>query len=141
MMIITCPCKKKKFKIDSSLIPIEGRKLQCGSCEKVWFYKIPESTELRLSDNQIIKENSINSSSNDETTKDQKKNIKVNFGSILFKGFSYLIIFIITLIAIFIILDTFKSPLSNIFPNLEMFLFNLIETLKDIKFFIKDLFY
>tara|TARA_B100002019_G_C20885346_1_gene410757 strand:- start:51 stop:476 length:426 start_codon:yes stop_codon:yes gene_type:complete len=139
MMIITCPCKKKKFKIDSSLIPIEGRELQCGSCEKVWFYKIPESTEVRLSDKQTIKENTINSSLNDETTKDKKNDIKVNFGSILFKGFSYLIILIITLIALFIILDTFKSPLNNIFPKLELFLFNLIETLKDIKFFIKDL--
>ena len=138
-MIITCPCKKKKFKIDNSLIPIEGRKLQCGSCEKIWFYKIPESTELRLSDNQTIEESTINSSLNDETTKNQKTNIKVNFGSVLFKSFSYLIIFIITLIAIFIILDTFKSPLSNLFPDLELFLFNLIETLKDIKSFIIDL--
>ena len=38
-MIITCPCEKKQFKIDSSLIPNEGRELQCGSCERVWFYK------------------------------------------------------------------------------------------------------
>ena len=29
--MITCPCKKK-FKIDSSLIPQEGRELQCGTC-------------------------------------------------------------------------------------------------------------
>ena len=33
-MIITCPCEKKQFEIDSSLIPQEGRELQCGSCEK-----------------------------------------------------------------------------------------------------------
>ena len=38
-MIITCPCKKKQFKIDSSLIPNGGRELQCGSCERVWFYE------------------------------------------------------------------------------------------------------
>ena len=38
-MIITCPCKKKKFEIDAALIPDEGRTLKCGSCDEVWFYK------------------------------------------------------------------------------------------------------
>ena len=41
-MIITCPNCNKQFKIDSSLIPNEGRDLQCGSCNNVWFYKIEE---------------------------------------------------------------------------------------------------
>ena len=39
-MIITCPNCNKQFKIDSSLIPDEGRDLQCGSCNNVWFYKV-----------------------------------------------------------------------------------------------------
>ena len=38
-MFITCPNCKKKFKIDLSLIPIDGRDLKCGSCEHIWFYK------------------------------------------------------------------------------------------------------
>ena len=38
-MIITCPNCNKQFKTDISLIPDEGRELQCGSCDKVWFYK------------------------------------------------------------------------------------------------------
>ena len=46
---------------------------------------------------------------------------------------------IISFIAVIILLDTFKSPLYSFFPNLELFLFNLTETLKDIKFFVKDL--
>ena len=37
-MIITCPCAKKKFKIDANLIPATGRELKCGSCGHVWFY-------------------------------------------------------------------------------------------------------
>ena len=37
-MIITCECGKKKFNIDSSLIPEEGRLLKCGSCSKIWHY-------------------------------------------------------------------------------------------------------
>ena len=41
-MIITCPNCNKQFKIDNSLIPDEGRNLQCGLCNHVWFYKIEE---------------------------------------------------------------------------------------------------
>ena len=37
-MIINCECGKKKFNIDSSLIPNEGRLLKCGSCSKIWHY-------------------------------------------------------------------------------------------------------
>ena len=39
-MIITCPSCKKKFEIDQKLIPLEGRMLQCGSCDRQWFFKI-----------------------------------------------------------------------------------------------------
>ena len=41
-MIITCPNCKKKFNIDPTLIPEDGRDLQCGSCSHVWFYKTEE---------------------------------------------------------------------------------------------------
>ena len=41
-MIISCPSCKKSFQIDSSLIPIEGRNLKCGSCGHVWFFKSEE---------------------------------------------------------------------------------------------------
>ena len=55
------------------------------------------------------------------------------------KFFSYLIVFVISLGALIILVDTLKTPLINIFPGLEMLLFNLYETLKDIKLFIIDL--
>ena len=42
-MIIACPNCNKQFKIDNSLIPDEGRDLQCGSCNHLWFYKIEEN--------------------------------------------------------------------------------------------------
>ena len=38
-MIITCPCGVKKFEIDATLIPDNGRNLECGSCGHVWFFK------------------------------------------------------------------------------------------------------
>ena len=44
-MIITCPYCDKKFKVDAELIPAEGRKLQCGSCDRKWHYKL-DNTNL-----------------------------------------------------------------------------------------------
>ena len=57
----------------------------------------------------------------------------------LLKIFNYFIVLIITVIAAIIFLDTFKNNLSSVFPNLELFLYNLFETIKDINLFIKDL--
>ena len=162
-MIIECPCKKKKFNIDINLIPAEGRNLQCGSCDRVWFYRkedsIPE-TPL-INEDIAIKENEESDNSNDDKSKDQiiKQPIKENkkpkseLSAInetenkpelvkqtqSSKFFSYLIVFIISLGALIILLDTLKAPLINIFPGLEVLLFNLYETLKDIKLFIIDL--
>ena len=53
--------------------------------------------------------------------------------------FSYLLVSIISFIALIIVVDTLKSPLINLFPDLEIILFNLFETLKDVKLFIIDL--
>ena len=53
-MIITCPNCNKQFKIDNSLIPDEGRDLQCGSCNHVWFYKIEEDNNEALKLNEEI---------------------------------------------------------------------------------------
>ena len=162
-MIITCPCEKKQFKIDSSLIPQEGRELQCGSCEKVWFYKPKDESKAPLTFNENISENKIEpvietNNKNLEFSKNlQKEKIiepeiknktskeipnKVkkleneNKGS---KFFSYLMVFIISIVALIILLDTLKTPLINVFPGLEIVLFNLYETLQDIKLFIIDL--
>ena len=65
------------------------------------------------------------------------ENKEKNIGS---KFFSYSVIFVISLIALVILLDTLKSPLINIFPGLELVLFTLFETLHDIKLFIIDLY-
>ena len=162
-MIITCPCEKKQFKIDDSLIPQEGRELQCGSCERVWFYKPKNESEAPLTLNENISENKIEPAikTNDKNLEFSKnlqkekiiepkiknKTSKVipnkvkkyeneNKGS---KFFSYLIVFIISSVALVILLDTLKTPLTNVFPGLEIVLFNLFETLQDIKLFIIDL--
>ena len=162
-MIITCPSCKKKFNIDINLIPTDGRNLQCGSCDHVWFYKkedpIPET--LQINEDITIQENEDSNKLNDDVSKDQtikqlvKDNKKVKSElstnketeskpevikkTQSSKFFSYLIVFIISLGALIILLDTLKTPLINIFPGLEVLLFNLYETLKDIKLFIIDL--
>ena len=57
-MIITCPNCNKQFKIDSSLIPEEGRDLQCGSCNHIWLYIVEEKNNdaLRLNEEIINKD-------------------------------------------------------------------------------------
>ena len=78
-MIITCPKCNKQFKIDSSLIPSEGRDLQCGSCNHIWFYKIEEekSKTLQLKD-KIIKEVVINTENKDEILPQKKQLLETN---------------------------------------------------------------
>ena len=138
-MIISCENCNKNFEVDSALIPDNGRLLQCSACDHKWFYKISKFSDLELSNDQTTEEISENLPNEYKEPEVQKKNNQKNFGGFLLKIFGYFIVFIISLIALIIILDTFKSPLRSIFPSLELFLFNLIETLKDIKFFIKDL--
>ena len=158
-MIITCPNCKKQFKIDNSLIPDEGRDLQCGSCNNVWFYKIEEQKNRLLKlDNEIVsKDIEITAKKKEKKIEENKKplekiNSEINnkkkeknttlsketesMGS---KFFSYLIVFIISFVALVILLDTLKTPLIKVFPRIEIILFNLFETLQDIKLFIIDL--
>ena len=164
-MIITCPNCNKKFKIDNSLIPDEGRNLQCGSCAHVWLYKIEEENSkiLKLKDeigindietkvdknNEEIVENKnpipkieteLNNQKKEKNIEKQKEiKISKNTENTGNKFFSYLIVFIISFVALIILLDTLKNPLINVFPGLEIILFNLFETLQDIKLFIIDL--
>ena len=160
-MIITCPCEKKQFKIDDSLIPQEGRELQCGSCERVWFYKPKNESKdpLTLNENisvnkiePVIETNDINLEFSKKSQKEKivepeiKKEISKEIPKTVkklenkgYKFFSNLIVLIISLVALIILLDTLKTPLINVFPGLEIILFNLFETLKDIKLFIIDL--
>ena len=162
-MNITCPSCNKKFKIEDALIPSKGRNLQCGSCNHNWFYKIDNKTvePQKLDENIVEKviessEESVSNSGNAELLKaklDQKldKDIKkvdviqnsdlpeksknITFSNI----FSYIIVFIISFAVFIILIDTLKIPLIDIFPGLEILLFNLFETLQDIKLFIIDL--
>ena len=152
-MIIKCEQCNKKFEIESTLIPEKGRLLQCSSCTHQWFYKkdILEETEV------VIKKQDIKSKKN-EPPVEEINNIKVfedlapakekkrkhSYKSIQTenKKLSFLnviLVFIISIIALIVLLDTFKSPISLMIPSIEFILESLYETLKDILLFIQDL--
>ena len=152
-MIITCPSCKKSFQIDSSLIPIEGRNLKCGSCGHVWFFKNEEKNlELKTeiipnikieSDKKIQKKINVNEKNlRDEIINNKDKALikyeeesKITLTNLL----GYIVVSILSFIALIILLDTFQIQLSSIFPNLELLLYNLYETMKDMLLFVRDL--
>ena len=72
-MIITCPNCNKQFKIDNSLIPDDGRDLQCGSCDHVWFYMTEDKIEAPLTLNENISENKV-----DTEIEIKDKNLKLS---------------------------------------------------------------
>ena len=146
-MIIECPKCKKKFDLDSNLVPDEGRFLQCSSCQYKWFYKksvkqkievatkkkedaqLDENTELPKETEIIIKEAEINQVK--EIIKKPSRK-KVSF-------FNIFLLFIISFVALIIVLDTFKISINNIFPGFIFFLDNFYLSLNDLFLFIKDL--
>ena len=150
-MIIICENCNKKFEVNSKLIPKTGRTIQCGSCNHVWFFnkykeisidnietKIQKKTRIIDQDvdieEQNISKNKINNKRNYELTKYKDKS-DFSFGKFL----SYILVTIISFVALIILIDTFGSPLYQLFPSLEATVLSLFETLKDIELFIKDL--
>ena len=153
-MIIVCVNCSKKFEVNSDLIPDKGRTIQCGSCSHIWYYQkdnqdqiIKKDLKIKKNQNTPKKRSNIkrNISSKETTKQDLNKknyeltkyNKKSNFS--LAKLLSFILVIILTFIALIIIVDTFKTPLYKFIPNLELLLFSLFETLKDIELFIKDL--
>ena len=157
-MIISCINCNKKFEVNADLIPSEGRNIQCGSCNHIWFFKkeykkIFNEPEIDYVKNEPAKEIIVESKKKfKEISKNKNKppfnkkkssdlikyesKSKFTFGKFL----SYILVFIITFIGLIIVIDTFKSPLYNLLPNLEFILFNFYEVIKDVQLFIKDLF-
>ena len=147
-MIITCPCGEKKFEVDENLIPDKGRLLKCGSCDQTWFFNKNVSGQTKpfidkpANQKKILyKDQNTDKSVSKVPIKPGSELVKYNpkYNFTFGKFLSYIIVSLITFIAFIIILDTFKSPLSNLFPNLELILYNLFETLRDLILFVKDL--
>jgi predicted Zn finger-like uncharacterized protein len=79
--------------------------------------------KILIKDKNIDKDLNANSIEN-------KKNYKI---------LNLTIIFIISFIALIIILDTFQNPIRKFFPNIEFLLYNLYESFSDIILFFGDL--
>ena len=152
-MIIQCENCDKKFEIQDELIPDKGRLLECGSCAHQWHYtpitKLELTDEVQIKDepteqlivkktkkkSKIIKkiyesdaDNEIDHTNENITTK--KKNISfINF----------LLVGIISFVAIVILVDTFKNQIAYVIPNISLYINELHEILRDIFLFIADL--
>ncbi len=153
-MIIECINCSKIFDVNSDLIPSTGRTIKCGSCNYVWFFN-PNKVNLKLKEeiqpnisipinNQKI-EDIKPKKKTDNLNKTEKKKFEVTryqakSSLSITKFLSYILVSIITFVALIILIDTFKSVLYVVFPGLELIIFSLFETLKDIQLFIKDLF-
>ena len=151
-MIIECINCNKKFEVNSDLIPEEGRNIQCGSCNHLWFFKKNNQLNLeniknkevsvppkRKKNNDLKKKVVSNNLSFDSGQKTALVKFEKNSDFTINKFLSYILVGIISFITFIIFLDTFKSPLYNYFPNLEFLLFNFYETIIDISLFVKDL--
>jgi len=150
-MIISCDKCSKKFEISDNLIPDQGRLLQCGSCSYQWHYvpvsrlKLTKEVEVidshiktkKISDKQKtkkIKKTDINSELNPPKNNEENSETKKNVGFL-----SYLLVIIISFIALIVIVDTFKSLLVSFIPGIDFYISSLYESLKDIFLFFLDL--
>ena len=156
-MIIECVNCNKLFEVNSELIPENGRTIQCGSCNYVWFYNLKIADikkEIKQNVEINVKEKpNINQTKKNEEKKFKKENYsklkdKKNYEITKYKPrkslsftklLSYLIVLLITFVALLVVIDTFSTYLYQSFPYLELVVFSFFEILKDIKLFIKDL--
>ena len=152
-MIIECINCSKLFDVNSDLIPSTGRTIQCGSCNHVWFFNpnkanLKNNEEIQPNISIPINNKEIKFTKPQKRTDDLSKNEKKKFEVTKYQAkssfnitklLSYILVSIITFVALIILIDTFKSVLYVVFPGLELMIFSLFETLKDIQLFIKDL--
>jgi predicted Zn finger-like uncharacterized protein len=147
MMIIRCNNCNKKFEINSDLIPKDGRLLECGNCKNQWFFKnIIEKKETKTikkpdtkKEETPVKKNKtkLEQPKNLKNLDDDKKNHSKNLKKISI--LSSILVFIISIMALIILVDTFKSPIGIFVPNIELILYNLYESIIDMILFFKDL--
>ena len=148
-MIISCDQCHKKFEIDSSLIPKDGRLLECGSCNHKWFYKqdIKDKTEEIIIEPQLknIEEKNISpiqsniSQIKELDTSSKKKEIIENKKIKKIGVLNIIIVFIISFVALVVLIETFKDPISIFIPNIKFILNSLYDIIRDIILFFKDL--
>ena len=152
-MIIQCENCDKKFEIQDNLIPDKGRLLECGSCAHQWHYtpitKLELTDEVQIKDEPaeqlIVKKTKkkskiiekIDENDADNEIEQTNKNITTKEKNISFINF--LLVGIISFVAIVILVDTFKNQIAYVIPNISLYINELHEILRDIFLFIADL--
>ena len=159
-MIIECLQCSKKFNISDNLIPDEGRLLKCGNCNNTWFYSKKEKIKNTVNNEkrEIVENKKLinEEQKKQKTIKKEKiykpKQIKIKKSiskelvsvnedindketNLLKKTF----VIIISLLAIILLVDTFKIQISSVFPEIIMTMDSLYIVINDLKLFIKDL--
>ena len=166
-MIIQCVNCNKKFEIQDKLIPDDGRLLECGSCAHQWHYT--PITKLELTDEVQTKVDEVQVKTDEVQIKDEpaeqlivkktkkkskiiekidendadneidhtNENITTKKKNISFINF--LLVGIISFVAIVILVDTFKNQIAYVIPNISLYINELHEILRDIFLFIADL--
>ena len=117
------PLKKEESKVEKetpkSIKLLDRETEDIPEIEKISIQKVYETEEISRADKTPNVKKSLN-----------KKNYNI---------LSLTIVFIISFIAIIILLDTSQKPISVFVPNIEFILYNLYETINDIVLFFSDL--
>ena len=152
-MIIQCENCNKKFEIQDSLIPDEGRLLECGSCAHHWHYrpitKLELTNEVQIKDeptDQLIVKKTKKKSKiikkiyeNDADDEIDQTNESITTKEKNISFINFLLVGIISFVAIVILVDTFKNQIAYVIPNISLYINDLHEILRDIFLFIADL--
>ena len=89
-MLIICPNCSKSFEINSELIPLNGRLVQCGSCDHKWHFikdnekeneTDTEKNDLKINNVEsisVLNENEDLNFKNKKTKKEEPKEIIIN---------------------------------------------------------------
>ena len=130
--VLPIKTKDPVHKIEPTIVENLSQKIDSVEIESPETIKLLDSTNKPIS--TIYK----------NLTKDQIKKYKIpkNKPIKVKKNYNILgliIVFIISCIALIILLDTFQAPISKIVPDIEFILYNLYETINDISLFFKDL--
>ena len=91
---------------------------------------VPAIEKISIQNNNETEEIPRDGKTQNNKTSTNKKNYNI---------LGLTIVFIISFIAIIIVLDTFQKPISMFVPNIEFILYNLYETINDIVLFFSDL--
>tara|TARA_B110000238_G_scaffold180480_1_gene204525 strand:- start:553 stop:1074 length:522 start_codon:yes stop_codon:yes gene_type:complete len=135
----------KKEILNKPTLPIKTSKLTEETVvdnEKVVSLNSENTETIELLDRSIENEHLIEKISiKNDVKENENVDLKAN-SSKNKKNYNILsltIIFIISFVAIIIVLDTFQGPIGKIVPNIDFLLYNLYETINDIRLFLKNL--